>query len=511
MHEINGIAFIGIFFLHAKAMYRYVGLEDSIMSNVTNISSQTSFLSSVQASSKNVGRGGASSSFGFTLLNNVSSGSAYTGSNVSLWGESVNGAFAQNAGNLQRGVSNESMGESLADAASTKIAFAQTQDSSILTGGKLSINLHANELTLASGITLTLPFINDGNFRVTENENGTVTVVTDMFRVTYDKDGNRIRSERGSFDPLTGTEGKDYIINRNGTYVNAGGGDDVIFQFSKAATISAGAGDDKIIFGDTVFDELTLNLGEGDDSIESHSLRVTGDLTVYAGGGDDSISIGTLQAGNLILHGGKGNDNIQIGSLTARSFALDGGEGDNSISIHSLLSATENTTNSLSAGDGDNKISIGTGIFTGEILVGGGNNSILLDQTKEALIQGGYGQNTVYINAAYLSHIEMAGKHSVVDIQDNQESTIRIAGEMTMASGALREHVLESLLSDQKQNDENISSENTDPLDTSIMPSSQTGSQRNTLMFKDDMAQQIENVLAQSIRPLRDTQQDTAL
>ncbi len=480
------------------------------MSNVASVSNQTSFLPSTQASSKNLGGSGKSSSFGFEFLENTSSRASYTGSNVSLWGEEAQSTFAQNANSLQRSTSNGSMGETLADAVNTKVAFAQTEESSTLTGGKLSINLDANKLTLPSGITLALPFINDGNFRVTEGEDGTVTVVTDMLRVTYDKDGNPIASEKGSFDPLTGTDGKDYIINRNGTYVNAGGGDDVIFQLSKSATIRAGAGDDAIIFDDTVFDALTIDLGDGDDTIESHSLRVSGDLDISAGDGDDTIDIGTLQAANLTLDGGDGNDNILIGSLLANGFSIDGGEGDNSISILSLLSNSENITNSISAGNGDNEISIGTGVFKGDIVVGDGDNTISLDQIKETTLQGGYGKNIVNINAAYVSSVLMASKQSTVDIKDNQDTTVSIVEEKSMVNGALIGQVLDGILNEQKQNNKSTSSEKTKNSDNAA-GSSQTHSQRNTLMFKDDMAQQIENILTQSINPLRDTQQDTVV
>ncbi len=473
------------------------------MSTVTSVSNQTSFLPSTQASSKALGGAGASSGFGFDFLENASSGTAYTGSRVGLWGEEAQSALARNTDKLKRTTSNGPMGETLADAVSTKISFVNAEAGSTLAGGKLSINPDANELTLPSGITLALPFINDGNFRVTEGEDGTVTVVTDMLRVTYDKDGNRIASERGSFDPLTGTEGKDYIINRNGTYVNAGGGDDVIFQLSKSATISAGAGDDEIIFGDTVFDELTIDLGEGDDTIESHSLRVHGDLDISAGDGDDSISIGTLQAANLTLHGGDGNDNIQIGSLTASSFTIDGGEGDNIISILTLLSDSENSTNSITVGNGDNEISIGSGVFRGDIVVGDGDNTISLDQIKEATLEGGYGENTVNITTAYFSSIQMSGKQSSVEIKDNQDSIIRIAEEKAMVTGALLGQVVDSILNEQKQNGKNASSEKTKSSANDTAGSSQTHSQRNTLMFKDDMAQQIENVLAKSIDPSR--------
>ncbi len=472
------------------------------MSTVTSVSNQTSFLPSTQASSKASGGLGTSNGFGFDFLENASSKASYTGSSVGLWGEEAHSAFAQNAGNLKGTTSSGFMGKTLADAVSTKISFVNEEANSALVGGKLSINPDANELTLPSGITLALPFINDGNFRVTEGEDGTVTVVTDMLCVTYDKDGNRITSERGSFDPLTGTEGKDYIINRNGTHVSAGGGDDVIFQLSKSATISAGAGDDEIIFGDTVFDELTIDLGEGDDTIESHSLRVHGDLDISAGDGDDSINIGALQAANLTLDGGDGNDTIQIGSLTASSFTIDGGEGNNSISILTLLSDSENSTNSISVGDGDNEISIGTGVFRGDIVVGDGDNTISLDQIKEATLQGGYGENIVDINAAYLSSIHMLGKQSIVEIKDNQDSAIRIAEEKAMVTSALIGQVVDSILNEQKQNDKNGSSEKRKTLEDDTTSASQTHSQRNTLMFKDDMAQQIENILAQSIKPL---------
>ncbi len=485
------------------------------MSTVTSVSSQTSFLPSTQASSKASGNSGASSGFSFDFLENGNSGTAYTGSGVSLWGENAHSAFAQNTTNLKKSTSNGSMngsmGETLADAVSTQVAFAQTQENATLAGGKLSINPDANKLTLPSGITLALPFTNNGNFRVTEGENGTVTVVTDMLRVTYDKDGNRIASERGSFDPLTGTEGKDYIVNRNGTYVNAGGGDDVIFQLSNSATISAGAGDDEIIFGDTVFDELSIDLGDGDDTIESHSLRVSGDLDISAGDGDDSITIGTLQATNLSLDGGDGSDNIQIGSLLANSFTLDGGEGNNTISILTLLNNSEDTTHSISVGNGDNEISIGNGVFRGEIVVGDGDNAISLDQIKEATLQGGYGENTVNINAAYLSSIHMGGKQSTVDIKDAQDTSVSIAEEKAMVNGALIGQVLDSILNEQKQNGKNAPSEKAKASEDTTADSSQAHSQRNTIMFKDDMAQQIENILAQSISPLRDTQQNTAV
>ncbi len=261
--------------------------------------------------------------------------------------------FLQNNPNLNVDNKNLGMGDTLAKAVTVSVFDDLTKTSSA-ENGALTVDPDSNEITMPNGVKISLPYIGDGNFRVTPNADGGVVVVTEMASITYDKDGNRISTELGAFDPLTGTKGDDIIVNKNGLLVNAGAGDDVIFQLGEAATINGEAGNDEVIFADRAFRDLTIDLGEGDDIIQTESLRVSGELIIRGGGGDDNISVGTLSATKVTIDGGEGNDMININKLMASQVLINGGLGDDSIQIGALIS--ENVV--IDGNEGENLVSI---------------------------------------------------------------------------------------------------------------------------------------------------------
>ena len=254
-------------------------------------------------------------------------------------------------------------------------------------------------------------------------------------------------------DQLVGDDGNDYLEDFNGNNVYSGGnGDDHILAFGASAIVDAGAGNDYVMT--YYFSSITtVNLGDGDDTIEmfltNTDLIVTGgegrdafrplfeafsDYTIAvtdfaAGDNGDILDLSSITAymsdydganpfgdgrlrlvqvgANVVLqdsinHNGKyftliTLDNINLRDLTPANvggYALDGSEG------HTVVEGT--TTNDQLFGsvgddimnglDGNDVLSSSNGL---DILNGGNGDDILNGEAGNDTLDGGAGADTM--------------------------------------------------------------------------------------------------------------------
>lgn len=211
-----------------------------------------------------------------------------------------------------------------------------------------------------------------------------------------------------------------------------GGGDDTLANSSgEDGYLSSGAGDDTVVGGDG--DEW-LSGGEGMDTILAGGghdvLFVDADDTIDGGAGfdvvlgqgEEDLSIDLGATNTEAVYGAKGNDDLRAGN--GQHVTIDGGAGDDQViggDGNDLLSGGEGA-DTLRGGAGNDTLVVdenddfngGAGedrvIFMGdadldinitdyEIEIfnsGGGDDIIRTDQTHEAAIDGGEGNDTIY-------------------------------------------------------------------------------------------------------------------
>lgn len=248
---------------------------------------------------------------------------------------------------------------------------------SATTANGTTVDVSTSQITLPSGKMITLPNGISSNMRITELEDGGIVVVTGDATISYDKDGKEISVEEGKFNPLMGTDGNDFIINMDGEEVGGGAGDDTILNYAQRTTIRGGAGDDTVILAGGYVQNVSVDLGEGDDTVESTTLL-------------------RVNEGRLSINGGSGNDEIKLGRTMTRDLTITGGDGDDNISVQQIYSADEGTS-IINGGNGDDQIFVG-GVFKGVIDGGSGDDSISADTVWGGSILGGSGSNTIHVN-----------------------------------------------------------------------------------------------------------------
>jgi Ca2+-binding RTX toxin-like protein len=146
-------------------------------------------------------------------------------------------------------------------------------------------------------------------------------------------------------------------------------------KFSKALSITAGAGDYRLTTGSG---SDSVALGNGNDSV----FTGNGNDSVFLGNGSDSINTGN---GNDSIVVGVGNDSINSGN--GNDFVRLGG-GNDSVSTgngnDSVFAASGN--DSVYLGTGNDLLTFGTG-FAGEVTVDGGTGKNTLDLTFVTIAQ----------------------------------------------------------------------------------------------------------------------------
>lgn len=194
------------------------------------------------------------------------------------------------------------------------------------------------------------------------------------------------------------------------TIINSGNGDDQVYGWVGADTITtgngnntihAGAGDDIVVTGTG---NNTIDLGSGNNqstSLSGNDVITAGDgnNTIQAGDGNNTITVGN---GVNTIVGGAGIDTITTGTGNA---TIDAGDGNNVISTHGgIVNITAGANDDsisavggsgvIHAGNGTNTISVTTGNFV--ITAGSGDDSVTAGGGNNT-IDVGAGNNTVVV------------------------------------------------------------------------------------------------------------------
>ena len=202
--------------------------------------------------------------------------------------------------------------------------------------------------------------------------------------------------------------------------IDAGAGDDKIFNGGSNSSISAGAGNDTI---SNDGDNVTIDAGGGDDSIDNYGDNVT----IDAGDGNDKVD--NDYDSNVTINGGVGNDTIRNGGSditidagagndyirnTGSKVTIDAGAGKDKIynyGSNSSISALDGNDYMLNGSDGDS-VSIDAGAGNDSIENYGSNVSINAGAGNDYIynylynwygdsvtINAGAGNDTLYTNS----------------------------------------------------------------------------------------------------------------
>lgn len=206
--------------------------------------------------------------------------------------------------------------------------------------------------------------------------------------------------------------GRIYIALEDGTEVNAGSGDDLIFNMARDARLHAGDGNNSIV---SLADGTSITSGLGDDLIAllEDSLRPA-DASGPAPGSQPDVRPGGTQT--IDLNAGDGND-LLIAQTDLFKGELNMGDGDDVLRMRDATStridlgagndaarADNLYFSRLLGGDGDDQLEV-TSALASRILGGDGNDTITAGTLLDSRIDGGAGDDTINVNLANNSAI----------------------------------------------------------------------------------------------------------
>jgi hypothetical protein len=141
---------------------------------------------------------------------------------------------------------------------------------------------------------------------------------------------------------------------------------------------------------------LTLDLGDGNDTAWLTNISAGGNLTVLGETGDDSVFANYLTAGNVFVDGGVGTNSLSLGQVTvAGNLSVISGTGADRVWVSGATAGNLN----VSTGDGADLITL-YGVRVNHNLTvdaGAGNDSVAVTTVSAAgtaTLLGGLGTDT---------------------------------------------------------------------------------------------------------------------
>lgn len=271
---------------------------------------------------------------------------------------------------------------------------AQISDS----GGNNIINVDNHGLAAAASNTLRLGANND---TVNLISDGTSSLSLGQGENQLKIIGNGINSVSAGTDNDSVT-----ILGDSNNKINLGAGNNKIdIRGNSVNNILTGAGDDVI---NLESHENIIRAGDGNNLIKVVS---TGVQNIVTGSGNDIIE---LSSGNVALNSGAGNDNIILKQTTASTNSINLGDGDDSLNINSAGGATtingstgndtftvQNSSVKLIDNGGDNIVYIDNSAMIGDvnsISLGLGNDKITMISNGQSLIKTSNGDNSINLS-----------------------------------------------------------------------------------------------------------------
>lgn len=285
-------------------------------------------------------------------------------------------------------------------------------------------------LTKKDGGSLSISFTD--NVVMQEAENGETSVYfkeLDLTR-TYGVDGSVLHEAAGN---TLSADTSSIIINVSSGSVNAGNGDNLIFNWANDTQITAGSGDDTIILADNV-DNISIATGDGADKISGSVLT---NSSIDLGEGDNVFQAGLIENSDLRL--GNGNNTVQgtVLYLKGRNSTISLGDGDNILKVTTTSSAVSigNGNNNIvagvahgtfAAGDGNNIFALFGVTGHGSVTIGNGNNRLNGFFGENAKVQIGDGNNTLFLFTNNNARTSIGNGNNNIKLQATDNSTVSI-------------------------------------------------------------------------------------
>lgn len=299
------------------------------------------------------------------------------------------------------------------DTVSTSIDYtlgAGVENLTMSSSGMVSLKGYGNELanTMSDWIGSDLLSGLDGNDTI---NGGTVLGPSSSDTLDGGNGDDVLNAGRYSYssDKLYGGEGHDTLIVKAGANsLYGGGGDDLLVSgsgglYSSSDYLDGGSGNDTLqggggLSGGDGDDLMSTNAftgyatgGQGNDTISGTGGAGYSNLTVDGGDGNDSIDSYALN-NHLNVYGGEGNDTIEGGAqMNAK---VDAGTGDDVVTAYRATGGPGDVT--VLAGDGNDAVTATN--YNGNCSVDGGiGDDVLSARTSQGsvTIDGGAGNDTL--------------------------------------------------------------------------------------------------------------------
>lgn len=287
----------------------------------------------------------------------------------------------------------------------------------------MSVN-NTIQITRKDGLQLNFELTED--MRITDLEDGSLSIYyasTGISRI-FDAEGKE-STVQGEMNAL-GTSGDDLIINVSGKRVDAGNGDDTLFNFADGAEILGGAGNDKIYLASREATGVTIDGGAGDDAIVGENIN---GATITMEEGTDSLTAFSLNGSN-ITSSGDNRLNIRLFSnnrLTSRNGLLDMKienilESSLSIDRAKAMSVDSIQGSNLSFGASD--VTLNACLVSGSrILTGGGNDVITVYGLTNSFINTNGGDDTIEVGRSAIDSTVFSGDgNDTINVYKNFDS-----------------------------------------------------------------------------------------
>lgn len=265
----------------------------------------------------------------------------------------------------------------------------------------------------------------DQNVRINDTENGGVSLFFPDTGETkrFDADGNVTTDAGEQSDSLEGSNGDDILVNINKSVVNAGEGNDTVFNFSENTIIEGGDGDDKI-FLPGHSEDVIVNTGKGSNTVYGGQVN---NAIINAQGNNDKIEAYSLHGTNIT-----GTGTLAVNAKTLRESNLQSA-GDFSANIGCVFKTriqvgeendqTSNLQNPYARLQAKANIVI-SGFDDSFLTTVGGDSSITMNSASNSFISTGGGGDTIRITTANNSSISTGGGNDTLRINHSEGSTI---------------------------------------------------------------------------------------
>lgn len=196
------------------------------------------------------------------------------------------------------------------------------------------------------------------------------------------------------------TTDEDFVTISGDETTTVNGTDSFVAQnVNGKVTIKLGNGDDTLVIGETLDfpDDLAIDTGRGDDSIDLTDTRALGKLKIKMGDGDDSLSTSVAVAGKaLSVSMGDGNDDYFMGDAfsagTKGSVSM--GDGNDTLFMDNLIEGKL----AVNMGAGNDTVNA-DGMFTDrfDLSLGAGDDQFTnqADFEDDVKLNGGKGSDTL--------------------------------------------------------------------------------------------------------------------